>query len=591
MKYFSEFSLPHSLEKSLESLGMKQATEVQTKAIPAALKGKDLIVSAPTGTGKTLAFCIPIIAELISDKNKAAIVVAPTRELAAQVMEVFQSLLKFEHSVKSVLLIGGMPMGKQLAKLKAFPQIIVGTPGRMNDHLQRRTLRLANISHVVLDEMDRMLDMGFSIQIDEIYKSLPKQKQVMMFSATIPPAIEKSTGKYLQDPVKIAIAAGQIVNANISEEFLHTTKEKKYDGLLEQMSKRQGSMLIFVKTKRDTESLAKRLSQDDYRAKAIHGDLRQHQRDRVIKLLREEVYDIVVATDVASRGIDVPHIRHVINYNLPTNPEDYVHRVGRTGRAGKDGAALSFVSADERKEWRALEGFLYPDRVQEKVKSSSGKGKRKYGNSNGPRQESRSAKFSSSKYAGKSSEKKKFKFKGSEDRNLNSDSIGNSSGHPLEKKRFASKGRPRTENYNSASVGQDSGNAKGKSKFQSRDSEGRNYNSASVGHGSDNAKGKRKFQSKGSSAESSNYNSSSVGHGSDQVPKKKKFKPKHLEHPNGNNTHGGRKSGAFQSKRNMDNKGSTSAKKIVHASSGGGFSGDQKSSLAKDYSDVRVTVR
>ncbi len=372
MKNFKSFSLKDSLLKSLEKLKLETPTEVQIKAIPFALKGKDVIVSAPTGTGKTLAFAIPLIEKLLEDKENCGIVITPTRELATQISAVFQSLLSYNHEVKAALLIGGMPMHKQLAQLRLHPQLIVGTPGRINDHLNRKSLKLGNTKFVVLDEMDRMLDMGFSIQIDEIFKFTPDEKQILMLSATIPPAIVKISKKYLNEPVQIQIDSENMINSDITQDFLHISRNEKYDLLLKQLSTMDGSKIIFVKTRRNTEELAKRLNADSFQAKAIHGDLRQNQREKIIRLFRKEQYNIVVATDVASRGIDVPHIKNVINYNLPTNPEDYVHRIGRTGRAGQKGNAISFVCQSESKEWRALEFFLDPTKPRPRGGSSSG---------------------------------------------------------------------------------------------------------------------------------------------------------------------------------------------------------------------------
>jgi len=371
MDNFESFSLPKSLYRSLEKLKLNKPTEVQVKAIPHILAGKDVIVSAPTGTGKTLAFCVPIIKNLLADKNNHAIVISPTRELASQIMSVFQSLLFHNREVKNAILIGGTPMNKQLFQLKANPQLIVGTPGRINDHLTRKTLKLNNTKFVVLDEMDRMLDMGFSIQIDEIVKFLPEKRQVLMLSATIPAPILKLCKKYLNEPEKIAIDAAEIVNTDIKQEFIHTSKDGKYHELLDQLEKRKGTKIIFVKTRLNADDLAKRLSKDSYRARAIHGALRQHQREKIIRLFRKEEYEIVVATDVAARGIDVPHIKHVINYNLPTCPEDYVHRVGRTGRAGQEGNAVCFISPNENKEWHALEVFLDPSKAKSRRTSNS----------------------------------------------------------------------------------------------------------------------------------------------------------------------------------------------------------------------------
>ena len=413
MNNFKSFALPESLEKALEKQKLNKPTEVQIKAVPEAIAGKDIIVSAPTGTGKTLAFCLPIINKLISNKNEGVIIITPTREIAIQITSVLQSLLLFNKEIKPVLLIGGAPIGKQFFQLKnAKSKLIIGTPGRINDHLERKSLSLDKTDLVVLDEMDRMLDMGFSIQIDEIFKFLAPKRQVLMFSATIPAAILKTSQKYLKEPVKITIDAAEIVNTDIKQEFIHTSKEQKYHDLLDQLHKRTGTKIIFVKTRRNTEELEKRLKADSFKAKAIHGGLRQHQREKIIRLFRKGDYNIVIATDVAARGIDVPHVKHVINYNLPTNPEDYVHRVGRTGRAGQEGHALCFVSPNEKKEWYALEYFLDPSKKKPKTDNSrKPNSKKRFGRGgkfnksskkpNFPRKNNKKGKFSFAKKAKK----------------------------------------------------------------------------------------------------------------------------------------------------------------------------------------------
>ena len=325
MDNFDSFVLPESLQKSLARLNMTKPTDVQIQAMPHAIAGRDVIVSAPTGTGKTLAFSIPVVAKLIEDKNFGVIVITPTRELASQIITVMQSLLFFNKEVKSALLIGGAPMGPQLAQLRNKPQLIVGTPGRINDHLNTGRLNLDNTKFVVLDEMDRMLDMGFSIQIDEVLTYLKNEKQAMMLSATISPAIRKLSARYLNDPASVTIDGKDIVNTKIKQEFIHLAREHKYEELVKQLTEREGSVIIFVKTRRNAEDIADRLYNDNFRARSIHGDLRQNQRDKIIRLFRKGDFEIIVGTDVASRGLDVPHIKHVINYNLPTNPEDYVH--------------------------------------------------------------------------------------------------------------------------------------------------------------------------------------------------------------------------------------------------------------------------
>ena len=374
MTDFKSFALPELLQKSLEKLEFDKATEVQAQAVPSALEGKDIIISAPTGTGKTLAFCVPIITNMLLDDHYQAIIVTPTRELSTQISEVVRKITANFNHIKTALLIGGSDMGRQLKQLQSGARLIVGTPGRINDHLKRRSLKLDQTKMLVLDEMDRMLDMGFSIQIDDINKFLPKEKQVLMLSATIPPTIISLANKYLRDPLRITVKSEKAVNSDITETFIKVAKQDKYKTLVEKMEESKGSVIIFVKTRINADDLSKKLNNDFFKTRAIHGGLRQNQREKLIRQFRQEEFSMLVATDVAARGIDVSHVEHVVNYNLPTNPEDYVHRVGRTGRAGKKGHSICLISPSESKEWRALECFLDPSK-----KGSQGGG----GNSGG----------------------------------------------------------------------------------------------------------------------------------------------------------------------------------------------------------------
>jgi ATP-dependent RNA helicase DeaD len=409
MDSFKSFGLPKSLEKSLEKLKLDKPTQVQIESVPEAISGNDVVVSAPTGTGKTLAFSLPIVNKLVTTSEGGVIIITPTREIATQINTVIQSLLHFDRNIKPILLIGGAPISKQFMQLRNIKhRLIIGTPGRINDHLERKSLSLLKTDLVVLDEMDRMLDMGFSVQIDEIFKFLAEKKQVLMFSATIPAAILKTSQKYLNNPKKVTIDAKEIVNTSIKQEFIHVAKEEKYQKLLDELEKREGTKIIFVKTRRNAEELEKKLKQNKFKAKAIHGGLRQHQREKIIRLFRNEEYDIVIGTDVAARGIDVPHIKHVINYNLPTNPEDYVHRVGRTGRAGKEGYSLCFISSNENKEWYALDRFLNPDKKIIKKPDNNRRGSRgKFSNKRGASNGEKKPFFSRGKFKGKDNKSSK----------------------------------------------------------------------------------------------------------------------------------------------------------------------------------------
>ena len=330
-------------------------------AIPVALEGKDVLGTAQTGTGKTLAFSIPLINKLILDKNAFALVMCPTRELATQVMAAIKSIISDKINIKTALLIGGEAMQKQLRQLGNRSRIIVGTPGRINDHLKRKSLNLSATKYLVLDETDRMLDMGFTPQIEMILKFVPKDHQTLLFSATLPQNIVRISERYLNKPERISTGSTSVPIAKIKQETLQVFKENKYDELVDQFIARKGSILVFVKTKRGADKMVKRLKEEGHSADAIHGDLRQSKRDRVITSFRKGLKRILIATDVAARGLDIPLIQHVINYDLPQVPEDYVHRIGRTARAGTEGSALTFLTPDDRSMWNEISKLIDPN--------------------------------------------------------------------------------------------------------------------------------------------------------------------------------------------------------------------------------------
>lgn len=360
MEDFLSLGLPEQLVDSLKLLNFNTPTPVQAKVIPIALTGADILATAQTGTGKTGAFGIPLISKLLSNPKSMALVLAPTRELALQVSNMLRSLLGKKSAIKAALLIGGDSMHGQLHQLRSRPRLIVGTPGRINDHLMRGTLNLSSADFVVLDETDRMLDMGFAPQIERIVGFLPAQRQTLLLSATLPKNIMSLAERYLNKPVRIAIAATNDVAANLKQEIVFVSESEKQNQLHEQLGKRDGSIIIFVKTKMGAERMAKTLRQDEHSADAIHGDLSHNRRQRVIKDFRDSKYRIMVATDIAARGLDISHVQHVINYDLPQCPEDYIHRVGRTARAGAEGSALCFVTPSDKRKWNAINELLNP---------------------------------------------------------------------------------------------------------------------------------------------------------------------------------------------------------------------------------------
>jgi superfamily II DNA/RNA helicase len=372
MQTFSDVALPQALLTALVRMNFTTPTPIQAEAIPVALAGKDILGSAQTGTGKTGAFGIPLVARLLSQPTGGALVLTPTRELAVQVLEMLKNLLGARSPINTALLIGGEPMPRQFQQLRAKPRLVVGTPGRINDHLERGSLSLADASFLVLDETDRMLDMGFGVQLERIAKHLPTERQTLMFSATLPANIVKLSNKYLSDPVRIAVGSTTAPTARIKQEIIHTPETEKYTRLIVELERREGSIIVFVKTKWGAEKLAEKLNRQDHRADAIHGDLRQNKREKVIENFRNSKYRIMVATDIAARGLDIPHIAHVINYDLPQCPEDYIHRIGRTARAGAEGEAVNLITPQDGAKWRAIHRLMHPGAPMENDRGGHG---------------------------------------------------------------------------------------------------------------------------------------------------------------------------------------------------------------------------
>ena len=369
MKKFSDFNLTSPILAALKNLNLSEPTPIQSLAIPLALKGRDLLGTAQTGTGKTFAFGIPLVNHLALNKESGALILTPTRELALQVLTALKSLTSKGNLLDAALLIGGDPIQKQLKQLKKA-RLVVGTPGRMKDHLKRKSLNLKQFDFLVLDETDRMLDMGFLEDIKAIIEKLPIH-QTSLFSATLPKNISDLAQKFLNKPERINAGKENSPIINIKQEVRNISQKEKFDQLKIELLERTGSIVLFVKTKRSADKIALQLRKDKLNAEAIHGDLRQIKREKVLMKFRKNQFQILVATDVAARGLDIPLIEHVINYDIPQNPEDYIHRIGRTARAGAKGSALTFLTPADKKNWYLIEKLLNPNAEPPKRQTDS----------------------------------------------------------------------------------------------------------------------------------------------------------------------------------------------------------------------------
>jgi ATP-dependent RNA helicase RhlE len=341
---FADFALHDLLKTNLTTKGYVTPSPIQDQAIPVGLAGKDVIGIASTGTGKTAAFALPVLQQLISDRNSAALVIAPTRELAQQIEEECK-LLARGSGLFGALIIGGTNMAKQLRDLKQKPRVVIGTPGRLKDHLQRGSLQLGRFNMVVLDEVDRMLDMGFVNDVTEILSQTSQTRQAFFFSATIDPKVRKLIDTFTHDPYTVSLkasSASENVHQNVVRFQGNMDKIDKLHNLLihEEVKK----VIVFDETQRSVERLNRELVARGFSADAIHGGKTQGQRQRALARLKKDEISILVATDVAARGIDVADITHVVNYSVPKAYDDYIHRIGRAGRAGKIGHALTFIA-------------------------------------------------------------------------------------------------------------------------------------------------------------------------------------------------------------------------------------------------------
>ena len=373
MNNFNQLNLSGDSLKILKGLKFENPTPIQEKVIPVALQGNDVMGTAQTGSGKTLSYILPIVEKLRINVNDKFLILTPTRELAEQVFSVAKIFLGHGKPFKAINLIGGKGIFSQINQLKKNPQIIIGTPGRINDLIERKSLGLSKCSVVVLDEMDRMLDMGFGYQVDKIMKQVNKNRQMIMLSATIPAQIRKVSSKYLNNPVNISIKNNDVIETNIKQKVINTIPNEKINELIDQIDQRKGSILIFAKTKIGVDKLVKKLKASSIKANALHGGMRQNKRSKIMQNFRDERFRILVATDIASRGLDVPHIEHIINYDMPQAPEDFIHRIGRTARAGSVGEAVSFLTQKDTRIWRSIERLLNKEESKRKTGNSKNK--------------------------------------------------------------------------------------------------------------------------------------------------------------------------------------------------------------------------
>ncbi|MBS1962385.1 MAG: DEAD/DEAH box helicase [Bdellovibrionales bacterium] len=355
---FSELKLPANVDRAIQALGFVKPTPIQAAAIPVGLSRKDLVGVAQTGTGKTCAFSIPILVTLSQMPGKTALVLAPTRELALQIEEFWRGLTKFSPGMHSVILIGGVGMNPQIKGLQRKPRLVVATPGRLCDHIQRRTIDLRTTEILVLDEADRMLDMGFAPQLNQIVRHLPTARQTLFFTATWAKEMDELAKKYLRNPERVTV--GQVSSAapKVDQAIIKCSVPEKNEALLDELNAREGSVLVFARTQSRTDRVAKYLGSYGMEVGRIHGGRSQAQRVAALGAFKKGAIRVLVATDIAARGIDVTDIGHVINYDLPQVPEDYIHRIGRTGRAGATGKAVSFVTPEDRKQWEEIYRLL-----------------------------------------------------------------------------------------------------------------------------------------------------------------------------------------------------------------------------------------
>lgn len=356
MATFYDLGLSDSITRATDNMGFEETTPIQEQTIPVVMSGRDIIGQAQTGTGKTAAFGIPLLESMTAeDKDIKGLIVTPTRELAVQVAEEINRIGQFK-GVRALPIYGGQDFARQIRALKNRPQIIVGTPGRLMDHMRRKTIRLGQVAMVVLDEADEMLNMGFIEDIETILKEVPAERQTLLFSATMPKPVQKLAESFMKNPEFISVKSKEITLPNIKQHYIEVQDKQKFDVLCRLLDIQSPDLaIVFCRTKRRVDEIFEALNKRGYSAEAIHGDLTQTKRDSVLRRFKEGITEILVATDVAARGIDVSGVTHVYNFDIPQDPEGYVHRIGRTGRAGKSGLATTFVTPRELSHLHSIE--------------------------------------------------------------------------------------------------------------------------------------------------------------------------------------------------------------------------------------------
>ena len=356
---FDELHVDERIVRAVTDMGFEAASPIQAQAIPVQLEGLDIIGQAQTGTGKTAAFGIPLLQKIDPDSKKLqAIALCPTRELAIQVAEEIRRLAKYMHGIKVLPIYGGQDIVRQIRGLKDGTQIVIGTPGRVMDHMRRKTIRCDHVHTVIMDEADEMLNMGFLEDMETILSQLPEERQTVMFSATMPPAIQEIARKFQNDPVNVKVVKKELTVPKVTQYYYEVKPKTKVEVMCRLLDMYAPKLSVaFCNTKKQVDELVQELQGRGYFAEGLHGDLKQEQRDRVMNSFRNGATEILVATDVAARGIDVDDVEAVFNYDIPQDDEYYVHRIGRTGRAGRDGIAFSFVVGREVYKLRDIQRY------------------------------------------------------------------------------------------------------------------------------------------------------------------------------------------------------------------------------------------